>query len=146
MPVIKQSIAINAPVSKVFEYVVSPDNWTRYVTSLVDVTDFSDDVPAKGSTFSWVYKMMGLKFAGKGTVTENRKDKSFGLLLEGKHTIMEAYEFADKGGSASELKINIEYEIPGSVLGAIANKLIIEKLNNIEATQVLEKIKTVCEA
>ncbi len=145
MPVINQSITINAPVSKVFDYVVTPENWTRYVTSLMDVTDLSDDVPAKGSTFSWVYKMMGLKFAGKGTVTENEKDKSFGLMLEGKHTIKEAYEFLDKDGGA-ELKINIEYEIPGGVLGVIASKLIVEKLNNIEAKQVLDKIKTICEA
>lgn len=146
MPVISQSVAINAPASKVFDYVTSPANWTRYVTSLVDVTDLSEETPQKGATFSWVYKMMGLKFSGKGTVTEYEKDKSFSLLLEGKHTIKEAYEFADKGDGASELKVNIEYEIPGSVLGVIANKLIIEKLNNIEATQVLEKIKTVCEA
>jgi uncharacterized membrane protein len=145
MPVISQSITINAPVSKVFDYVVTPENWTRYVTSLMDVTDLSDDAPAKGSTFSWVYKMMGLKFSGKGTVTENEKDKSFGLMLEGKHTIKEAYEFLDKGDGAAELKINIEYEVPG-VLGVIANNVIVEKLNNIEATQVLEKIKTMCEA
>ncbi len=145
MPVISQSITINAPVSKVFDYVVTPENWTRYVTSLMDVTDLSDDAPARGSTFSWVYKMMGLKFAGKGTVTENEKDKSFGLMLEGKHTIKEAYEFLDKGGGASELKINIEYEISG-VLGAIANNIIVEKLNNIEANHVLDKIKTICEA
>ena len=54
-------------------------------------------------------------------------------------------EFLDKGDGASELKINIEYEMPG-VLGAIANNVIVEKLNNIEAKQVIEKIRTMCEA
>jgi uncharacterized membrane protein len=146
MPVISQTITINAPVSKVFDYVTTPDNWTRYVTSLVDVTDLSDNTPQKGSTFSWVYKMMGLKFSGKGTVSDYEKDKSFGLMLEGKHTIKEAYEFVAKGDAASELKINVEYEMPGAVLSAIANSSIAEKLNSIEAQQVLDKIKTVCEA
>lgn len=146
MPVISQSIEIKAPVGKVFDYVTSPENWTRYVTSLVDVTDLSEDSPKKGSTFSWVYKMMGIKFAGTGTVSNYEKDKSFGLLLEGKHTIKEAYEFADKGSGASELKINIEYEVPGGVLRVIANSSIVEKLNNIEAQQVLDKIKTFCES
>jgi uncharacterized membrane protein len=146
MPVISQSIEIKAPVGRVFDYVTSPENWTSYVTSLVDVTDLSEDAPKKGSTFSWVYKMMGLKFAGKGTVSNYEKDKSFGLILEGKHTIREAYDFVDKGDGASELKINIEYEMPGAVLSAIAKSSIVEKLNNIEAQQVLDKIKTLCEA
>jgi len=146
MPVISQSITINAPVGKVFDYVTNPENWTRYVTSLVDVTDLSDDTPAKGSTFSWVYKMMGLKFAGKGTVAVNEKDKRFGLTLEGKHSINESYEFSDKGDGASELKINIEYEVPGALLNALSKTGIVEKLNNIEAQQVLDKIKTFCEA
>jgi len=126
--------------------VTNPENWTRYVTSLVDVTDLSDDTPAKGSTFSWVYKMMGLKFAGKGTVAVNEKDKRFGLTLEGKHSINESYEFSDKGDGASELKINIEYEVPGALLNALSKTGIVEKLNNIEAQQVLDKIKTFCEA
>lgn len=79
MPEIKQSIVIKAPVSKVFELVTDPTNWPRYVTNLVDVKDMSPDIPARGSTFTYQYKIMGMKFEGKGTVIENVADKSFGL-------------------------------------------------------------------
>lgn len=145
MSLITQSIVINAPVGKVFDFVVDPGNWTRYVTSLVDVRNMSADTPAEGSTFVWEYKMMGMKFTGKGTVTDNVRNKSFGLSLQGKFPIKETYGFVDRGDGSTEFSISIEYEVPGDLLGVIADKLLVEKLNVLEAKNVLEKIKTLCE-
>lgn len=144
MSEIKQSIVINAPVSKVFEFVTNPANWPRYVTNLMDVKDMSPDIPAKGSTFTYQYKIMGFKVDGKGTVTENIKDKSFVLSFESVVPIKERYDFVEKGDSTTEFFFNLQYEVPGQIL-AVANKLLIEKLNTIEAKNVLQKIKAECE-
>lgn len=144
MSEIKQSIVINAPVSKVFEFVTNPANWPRYVTNLMDVKDMSPDIPAKGSTFTYQYKIMGFKVEGKGTVTENVKDKSFVLSFESVVPIKERYDFVEKGDSTTEFFFNLQYEVPGQIL-AVANKLLIEKLNTIEAKNVLQKIKAECE-
>ena len=144
MSEIKQSIVINAPVSKVFEFVTNPANWPRYVTNLMDVKDMSPDIPAKGSTFTFQYKIMGFKVEGKGTVTENVKDKSFVLSFESVVPIKESYDFVDRGNGTTEFFFNLQYEVPGQIL-AVANKLLIEKLNTIEAKNVLQKIKAECE-
>lgn len=144
MSEIKQSIVINAPVSKVFEFVTNPANWPRYVTNLMDVKDMSPDIPAKGSTFTFQYKIMGFKVEGKGTVTENVKDKSFGLSFESVVPIKESYDFVDRGDGTTEFFFNLQYEVPGQIL-AVANKLLIEKLNTIEAKNILQKIKAECE-
>lgn len=144
MSEIKQSIVINAPVSKVFEFVTNPANWPRYVTNLMDVKDMSPDIPAKGSTFTYQYKIMGFKVEGKGTVTENVKDKSFVLSFESVVPIKESYDFVDRGNGTTEFFFNLQYEVPGQIL-AVANKLLIEKLNTIEAKNVLQKIKAECE-
>jgi uncharacterized membrane protein len=145
MSIVSQSITINAPVSKVFDVVVKPENWVKYVTSLVDVRDFSGDAPAKGSTFMWEYKMMGIRFTGKGTVTENMKDTHFSLSLESKFPIREAYVFKDLGGGATEFKVTIEYEMPGQMLKVLEKTSIVEKMNDLEAKSVLEKVKALCE-
>lgn len=144
MSEIKQSIVINAPVSKVFEFVTNPANWPRYVTNLMDIKDMSPDIPAKGSTFTFQYKIMGFKVEGKGTVTENVKDKSFDLSFESVVPIKESYDFVDRGDGTTEFFFNLQYEVPGYIL-AVANKLLIEKLNAIEAKNVLQKIKAECE-
>lgn len=135
---------IGAPIGRVFDVVTSPANWTRYVTSLMDVRDLSPDAPKKGSTFKWEYKMFGVRFKGKGTVTDYVRNKGFGLALEGKFPIKESYDFVDKGDS-TDLTVVVEYNVPGDFLGAMANKLVIEKLNVLEAKNVLDKVKTLCE-
>ncbi len=73
MSQITQSITINAPLSKVFDYVTNPDNWTRYVTSLVDIRNVSDEVPKAGTTFEWTYRMLGVNNDGKGSIVEFEK-------------------------------------------------------------------------
>jgi len=144
MSIIRLSKSINAPVDKVFEFVTDPSNWTRYVTSLVDVRDLSPDCPKKNSTFKWEYKMFGMKFKGNGVVIENIKNKSFGLSLEGKMPIKEHYDFVDKGDSTTELTVSIEYEMP-PVMEEFVPKKLIERVNNLEAKNVLDKIKMLCE-
>jgi ligand-binding SRPBCC domain-containing protein len=144
MPSITKKIVINSPVGRVFTFITSPENWTKYVTSLTDVRDVSSQSVAAGTTFRWTYRMLGMNFNGTGEVTENVKNKRFALQMKGGFPIKEKYVFspADKG---TELSFEIEYEVPGKLMGSIANRVVIEKLNKKEAATVLSKVKTLCE-
>lgn len=145
MAQISKSIKIDAPLSKVFDYVTNPENWTRYVTSLVDIRNLSDDSLGAGTTFEWTYRMLGVNNDGRGTIVEFEKDKKFAMEMEGSFPIKETYIFKEDG-EATELEFEIKYEVPGKVLGVIADKLVVEKMNVKEAIAVLNKIKDICEA
>jgi len=145
MPTITKKIIINSPVSNVFSFVTDPPNWTKYVTSLIDVKDISSDKLEKGTTFRWTYRMLGINFQGKGHITEHTKNKRFGMKMEGSFPITETYTF-EKKENGTELSIEIQYEIPNKLIGLVANKGIIEKINKKEADSVLNKIKLMCEA
>lgn len=145
MPTIIKKVLINAPVSKVFGYVTKPENWTKYVTSLVEVKNLSSEEAEKGTTFNWTYRMMGMNFHGKGHVTENTKNKKFGLKMEGSFPITESYSFA-AAEDGTELSIEVQYEMPGKIMSVVSNKGLMEKLNKKEADSVLGKIKLLCEA
>lgn len=144
MATISRKIFINSPVGRVFAFVTSPENWTKYVTSLTDVRDVSSPDVEQGATFKWEYRMFGMNFKGKGQVIENTKNRKFSIKMEGGFPIVEKYTFSpvDRG---TELLFEMEYEIPGKLLGSIANKVVIEKLNKKEAANVLAKVKTLCE-
>lgn len=142
---ITRSINIDIPLSKVFDYVTNPGNWTKYVTSLIDVKNISSKVPEAGITFEWVYRMLGVNFSGKGSIIEYEKDKKFALRMEGAFPIKETYHF-EEVSKGTKLTFEIDYEMPGQLLGVVANRLVIEKLNIREADTVLEKVKTLCEA
>lgn len=145
MAIITKKVSINAPVAKVFGFVTNPENWTKYVTSLVEVKNISSPKVEKDTTFNWTYRMLGMNFHGKGHVTENTKNKKFGLKMEGSFPITESYSFAtvEKG---SELTIEVQYEMPGKIMSVVANKGLMEKINKKEADNVLSKIKLFCEA
>lgn len=145
MAQITRSIKINAPLSKVFDYVTNPENWTRYVTSLVDVRNVSDEVPSAGTTFEWTYRMLGINNDGTGKIGEFEKDKKFTMEMEGSFPIKETFNFQGDATS-TELNFEIHYDVPGKVLGVIADKLIIERLNVKEADVVLNKVKDICES
>src|SRR5512134_1024862 len=98
MSSITRKITISAPLDKVFTFVTSPDNWTKYVTSLVDVRDVSSPGAEKGTTFAWQYRMLGMNFGGKGTVTENVRNEKFGMKMEGGFAITENYRFRKVDG------------------------------------------------
>jgi coenzyme Q-binding protein COQ10 len=139
-----KKITIKAPPKKVFDFVIDPDNWTKYVTSLVNVRDLKSKEAKKGMTFKWTYRMLGLNMHGKGEITEFVRNKRFGLKMEGAHPIAENYSFLDKNGS-TELTFEIEYEIPGKIMGVIEKTGLVEKLNKKESENVLSKIKMFCE-
>jgi uncharacterized membrane protein len=145
MSVINKSVAIKAPLSKVFNFVTNPENWTRFVTSLMDVKDLSPDAPAKGSTFRWTYKMMGMKLTGDGTVTEYSKNKRFGFAFKSVAPITEHYDFVNKGDGVTELKVTVEFEMTNKVLKVFSDSKLLTRLNGLEARNILDKIKVMCE-
>ncbi len=144
MSSITRKINIKAPVSKVFEFMTNHENWTKYVTSLINVKDLSSQVVEKGTTFRWTYRMLGINFHGKGYVTEYIKNKKFGLKMEGSFPITETYTF-NKTDEGTELVIEINYEPPGKIMGLIKEKGLLDKINKKEAENVLNKIKLLCE-
>lgn len=145
MPVISKKVHIKAPVSKVFSFVTSPENWTKFVTSLINVRELSSEKAEKGMTFKWTYRMLGVNFNGPGEITDLVRNKRFGMKMEGAHPIHENYSFspADDG---TELIVEIEYETPGKIMSAVSKTGLVEKLNLKEAENVLKKIKVFCES
>lgn len=145
MSTVSKKVLINASVSKVFGFVTDPENWTKYVTSLVEVKNVSSPKAEKGTTFNWTYRMLGMNFHGRGQVTENTKNKKFGLKMEGSFPIEESYVFTSLE-EGTELSIEVQYEMPGKVMSVLANKGLMEKINKKESDNVLSKIKMFCEA
>ncbi|MBI4844475.1 MAG: SRPBCC family protein [Nitrospirae bacterium] len=142
---ITRTIKINAPLSKVFEYITTPENWTTYVLSLVEVRDVTDVPVKKGTTFGWTYRMLGINFRGKGTVTDYIKNKKFAMQMEGSFPIKETYIF-EGDSESTDLTAIIEYEMPGKVLGVVSKSKVIEKMNAKEAAAVVQRLKDICEA
>ena len=140
-----KKITINAPVDKVYKFITSPENWTRYVTHLMDVRDISSPKLQKGTTFGWTYRKFGINMNGKGEVTENIKDHNFGLKMKGAVPVEEHYTLAPASKGGTVLYAEIDYGIPQKVVDIISKTGIIEKIHKTDADNILNRIKILCE-
>jgi coenzyme Q-binding protein COQ10 len=143
---IEKKALIDAPVEQVYQYVCMIPKLTEWWTSLTNVRNYGDGKAVKGATYEWTYKMLGIPLDGKTEVTEmvpNRRavTKATGALP---NTIEQTFE--DAGGGKTSYTMRVDYTIPGSILGKIADKLFVERFNERECEHVVGNLKTICEA
>jgi len=82
MITIGESVTINVPVEKIFNYISIPNNLPEFWSSLVEVTDVKS-LPNSGYKAQYVYKMAGIHFKGTGEYTEIVPNKSLVIVTKG---------------------------------------------------------------
>ncbi|MDA8326350.1 MAG: SRPBCC family protein [Nitrospiraceae bacterium] len=144
MAKITRQIGIRAPAERVFSIVTNPENWPRFVSGLIEVRDLSPDMPARGGTFTWEYNLMGKRITGRGEITEYEKNKKCALALTGEFSLKETYEFVERP-EGTELDVEMEYELPAGQEASGAGIGVLDKVNEVEAGTILEKIRILSE-
>lgn len=137
MPTIKKSIEIDAPVAKVFAYVTEPRNSLEWMVSLTEVRNVTG--AGVGQTWGWEYTMVGIPFQGESTVVESSLNRRHVLTSKGGITSRFAWDF-EPSPTGTQLDLEIEYSIPGKVLGRLAERLVLRR-NDRESTLNLQNIK-----
>jgi len=141
MEKIKSSIAIDAPVEKVFGYLLNPMNQVDWMPSMIEVFDLTGT--NVGDTHRWKYKMSGIMLEGITTFEELVPNKRLGTRTKGGVTSYFLFVLKPQnGGTIAEL--NIEYTVPVPVLGKLAEKAILKR-NKREADMSMQNIKEILE-
>ena len=81
MEKVEKSIAIKAPVEKVFTYISTPTNQIDWMPSMVDVKDVKGS--GIGKSFRWTYKWLEYTLDGESTFTEYIPNKRVVTLSKG---------------------------------------------------------------
>ncbi len=138
MAKLTRTIAINAPVEKVFAYMSEPINLPEIWPSMVEVKDVQPS-PAGGYNFGWVYKMAGMRFEGASETTESiTNQRVITKSTKGiESTFMWTYALEDGG---TKLTLEAEYVVPIPLLGKLAEAFIV-KQNEHEADAMLANLK-----
>ncbi len=142
MATITRSIDINAPVEKVFAYLIDPTSGPEWMVSMMEVSNVSGS--GVGQRYNWKYKMIGIPFQGESTVTEQVPNERG--VVENKGGIPSTFRwtFAPIQGG-TKLDLEVDYTIPVPVLGKMAEKLVLKR-NEREADLWMENLKQKLEA
>lgn len=137
-----KSIDINASAERVYDHLTRPENLLAIWPSLVEVTNVQrrDD----GShSFDWAYKMAGIRFHGKAKSTRVEKNVYVEVQNEGGIPSVFKWRYQPQG-SATRLTVDVEYTIPASVLGKVA-EVLVAKINEREMETLLVNLKGILE-
>ena len=147
MAQIHKSIEIEAPVEEVHAVGQDPERWTSWLVGLGEAEKTSGD-GGTGTRVDHSYMMAGVRIRVTTEILENSSGPEGAKLrarahgpLDGGHTW--TYEPVNGG---TRVTLEMEYKVPGAVLGKIADRLIVERMQSRAFQQSLENLKMLCEA
>jgi len=145
MAKIEKSIVIDAPVSEVFALVNDWHNVLDYMASFTKFEPTTEKEEGDGSRFAYALKAAGMEMKGELEISGWQRDKGWRMTsVEGMKTKVQ-WLFEPVTENSSRVTFITEYEVPGSFLGAIADKLVVERANEANAEKSLQNIKRLVE-
>lgn len=144
---LRKSILIHAPVEKVAAFAGEPKNWAAFWVGLGEPEEQTGEGEV-GTVVKHSYLMAGVRFPVTSRVLENvtgPEGTRWRGTIEGPLAGEQTWTYARQGGD-TEVTADIEYTVPGAALGRIADRLIIERMQERALGQTLENLKLLCEA
>ena len=143
MEKVERSVTVDAPVEKVFDYIVDPSNGPEFITSTLEVNDVTRTEQGVGTHYRWTYKLAGMRMEGESTFTECVPNKR--LVSESKGGIPSTWTYTfEPQGDRTRMTTVIEYTIPIPVLGKVAEALVLKQKKR-EASMAMKNIKATME-
>lgn len=141
---VESSGLINKPIKEVFEYTASPANGHAFIPNLSRNTNITPELTGEGQTFDWHFNMGGIELQGKAKVTEYKYPIQVKIESTGDTTSTWIYYF-EEVENTTKVTVAIEYEVADNMLRKFTNKLVMEKLNQKVAEQIIDNLQTILE-
>lgn len=100
---------------------------------------------AIGSVSRYVYNMLGVKIKGEHRVESIRRDDHLTVKTTSGLDSSFHFQFEPAGANATRLTITVDYQLPGSIVGQLLNKAVIEGENAKNLEKGLENLKGILE-
>ena len=131
-------------IEEIFDFTASPINSPKFIPNLAENTNIKPEKPGIGQTFDWHFNMLGVSLRGKAKVTEFEKPSKVVIETNGNTKTTWVYSFEGES-SGTKVSVDVEYELHEDVLRKFVDKVIVDKINQRSAQQMLENLKTILE-
>ncbi|MDQ0428653.1 putative membrane protein [Planomicrobium stackebrandtii] len=143
---IRKTMVIDRPVKEVFGYASNPVNWYQFYVGLSEPENLEGNGEV-GTTMNMKYTMLGVHLPITLEVTKNSREGNscfWSGHIKGAVSSTQSWTY-NAEGTGTEVNLDMEYELPGSVLGKVANKLVVKKLMDNSLEQTMNNLKDICE-
>jgi len=141
---VEKSIVINAPAEKVFMRVEDNESFPEWWPNMIEQKRQTPGPLAVGSKSRFTYNMLGVKTTGEVELTTYEPPTH--LVARTSGGVNGTFDWrCTPEGSGTRLSVVVDYTLPGSILGKIADKLVVEKRNEADLEEGLKKLKALIE-
>jgi uncharacterized protein YndB with AHSA1/START domain len=144
MAEIHKSVVIDAPVETVFDLIDDPSAIATYTPNVERVEDVEQSEQRLGDTFRVIYKAAGVTFKEQFTVTEYERPTRLASRFEGGMNGTFAYQVTPQAEQTT-LSVDVQYELPGGLLGKAADALLLERTNEKTIEKQLDNLRELAE-
>ena len=144
MPKAETAIKIHVPVEMVFDAIVDPESIPRFAP-IHAVSNVKGKPGEQGSSADYEYRMLGIKLKQTMTVLDVQTPHSIIYEMSGGIPGKWAYTLEPHEGG-TVVRTRVDYSVRAGIIGRIANRLFIERMNqkNLESGQL--GLKNFCES
>jgi uncharacterized membrane protein len=120
--IVKQSV-IEAPVGKVYDYVVDPHNAPNYISAITKILSGPEGKPAKGDVWRAEANFLNLKHTLNLRLDGAVPDKRVRFVLEGDLEAVLDLRLAPVDNSSDQTSVRMSMDVP-SVPGLLLNAML----------------------
>jgi uncharacterized membrane protein len=140
---IEKSIVINADTQTIDQYAINAHTYPQWFAG-VESVEVDGTFPEAGGQVKAQYKAAGVTFELLMTTREIVHGSHIIFDMEGMITGAQHWSYAPAGGG-TQVTCVFDYDMPGGALGAIADKLVVERMNNGNIENSLANLKKIVE-
>jgi uncharacterized membrane protein len=137
---IVRDIRVDAPVDRVFDFLVDPHRLPEIWPNIFEVKNVKKSKNNEGFNFSWIYKMSGVPFEGKcETIEYIPYDRLVIKSNKGLDSTI-TWRFQPTARS-TQATLKIEYQVPSALLKQTKEEIVMQE-NEHEVEAMLQNLKT----
>ena len=144
MTEIKQSVEIEAPIEKVFQYASDYLKWPEFFEGVSDFKPITETTRGNGTKFIYKAKMLGIKASVGTEIQEFKKNKGWiGISFKGmEHKTQWIFK---ESGSNTKFTYVLSYKLPIPLLGKFIDKIFMQSAWNKIIKHSLQNLKKIME-
>ena len=135
-----RDIRVDAPVERVFDFLVDPHNLPEIWPNIVEVKNVKKSKTNEGFNFNWNYKMAGVQFEGKCETIEHNLYARIAIKSNKGLDSTIIWKFRPTG-QETHVTLEFEYQIPSSLLKRMKEEIVIQE-NEHELEAMLQNLKS----
>jgi carbon monoxide dehydrogenase subunit G len=144
MAKVTRKFTVKRKPEAVIDYIADVENHPAFIPPLKSVANIAGDPKRKGTNWDWTFVMAGVEINGKAETADYQAGQRYSFKTTGiDSTFIYTAEPADGG---SQVTADVVYEVPQGVLAKMADKAVVERMNERDADRAAQSLKTILDS